>query len=292
MSKRVLALLLCLCLVLSGCVYSNASEDSLFAAVYRLDADSEGGGALLVKQPVEYSPGENVLDVLLRELNSQPSNTTLRRVFPEEVKALSCQIEQGVATVTLSKEHMGLGDTEKLLTESALVLTFTALDKVCSLSLKCGGRIVKSELRIEALEQADALFESYERTVKLFLPDESGAYLVPCSRSVTVDGSKSIEELIARAVLAEFPLSAGGTLLISAEAESGVCSVDLSEAFYGNEPADITAGMLYIYAIVNSLCRLEHIESVVIRVEGQTVASYGGFRALWPLEANEELIVY
>lgn len=292
MSKRLFALALCLCIVLSGCVYRNISEDSLFAAVYRLDADTEGGGALLVRQMVEYPADENVLDVMLRELNSQPDTPILRRVFPENVKALYCSIEQGVAAIRLSEGYLELSDMEKLMAESAIALTFSSLDNVCSIDIECAGKIVKSGVTIERIEQGDALFEGYERTVKLFLPDGAGSKLRPRSVSVGVDGSKSIEELVAAAVLSELPVSAGRIALLSAETKDGVCTVDLSEGFYGNEPADYTAGMLYIYSIVNSLCRLEHIESVIISVDGQMVASYGGFRAAWPLTANEGLIAY
>ena len=47
-----------------------------------------------------------------------------------------------------------------------------------------------------------------------------------------------------------------------------------------------------LYSLVNSLCRLNNVEGLVITVEGQTVVSYGGYRASWPLAARDSLVIY
>lgn len=290
MSKKTVALLLCLALLLSGCVYRAAADEGLYTSVYRLNALEKGGGALLLRQTVEYSEGENVLDIMLRALNSQPETTAMERVFPEGVEALRVRIDRGVATVSLSEGYYKLSEVEKLLTESCITLSFMSLDHVCSVSIECAGRTIRSGLSAESIEQADELFESYERLVKLYLPAEGG--LVPRSVLVTMTGGDDVESLIAAELLSLLPLGTDGDDLLSVETTEGVCRVDFSRAFYGSEPTDKTAGRLYVYAIVNSLCRLPNVDSVVISVEGETLESYGGFRPQWPLEADESIIIY
>lgn len=290
MSKRLAALLLCLALLMSGCVYRAAAGDGLYTSVYRLSAAEKAGGALLVRQTVEYTEGKNVLDVMLHALNSHPETTAMKRVFPEGVEALSVRIDRGVATVRVSEDYYKLSQLEKLLTESCLVLSFMSLDKVCSVSIECGGRVARSGLTAENIEQGDELFESSERLAKLYLPADGG--LAPKSVLVTMSGGDDAESLIAAELLSLLPLGADGDDLRSVETAEGVCRVDISRAFWGSEPTDKTAGRLYVYAIVNSLCRLPQVDSVMISVEGETLESYGGFRPKWPLEADPDLIVY
>lgn len=82
------------------------------------------------------------------------------------------------------------------------------------------------------------------------------------------------------------------TRILSVNTEGGLCSVDLSEAFYGAEPTESVEGMLLIYSIVNSLCRVPGVDSVAISVEGYSVESYGGFRTSWPMGENTSIISY
>lgn len=291
MSKKLIALCLALCVALGGCYYRSGTDSGLYACVYRL-SESGSGGALLIRDRVEYSEGENILDVMLQALNSQPEKTGVGRVFPEGVQALYCSIAEGAATVEMSRGYLELDEMDRRLCASALVLTFSTLDKVCSISIKCGGRICESGLTVESVQQADALFEDYERTAKLCVPAEEGTGLVMRSVTLSMDGQRGIEEMIVSEVLARLPVHTAQTQVLSAEISGGVCHVDLSEAFYGNEPADYAQGMQIIYSIVNSLCRLTGVDSVTLSVEGQPVGSYGGFRPAWPLAASEELIIH
>lgn len=290
MAKKLLATLLLMSLLLAGCAYGTGEDDS-YAVVYRI-SNTSGGGGMLVRETVAYSPGEEAAQVMLARLNSTPEIVGLERVFPEGVRAHSCSIENGMATVGMSDEFAQLSEMEQLICSSALTLTFCTLDEVCAVNVECAGEVYIRELRPEDIQFADPIFESHERTAKLFLPAADTDKLTPCSRDLRISEAESMEELVAQAVLDSLPVYTERAKVLSAQISEGICTLDLSEAFYGNEPADSVEGMLIIYSLVNSLCRLNNVDSLIICVEGQTVVSYGGYRASWPLSPRDSLIMY
>lgn len=292
MLKKAAAAILALCVFLTGCA-SGASDDSGGELViYRLNTLDGSGGAMLVADRVACSPEDKPIELILASLNSKPGSAGRGRVFPDGVRAVSCSVEKGVATVVMSEDFARLDQLDRLLCSGALTLSLCGLDQVCSVSVKCGGRFYGRDLKPEDFLQADALFQSYERCFKLFLPDGAQEGLAPKSIFELIDGSRSPELIVAEKVLEALPVYSESTRVLSAETVDGICTVDLSEAFFGNEPADSAQGMLSIFAIVNSLCRLGNVDGVVITVEGHRVVSYGGYRASWPLAARDELVIY
>ena len=292
MNKKILALLLALSLVLCACAYDSGEDEGSYVSVYRTNASDEGGGALLVREQVACAPDEDPVGVMLASLNSKPAKPYLGRAFPDGVRARECDIENGLARVSMSEEFARLGETQRLICCSALTLTLCTLDGVCAVNVECEGVVYAEGLRPEDIHFADAVFEEHERSVKLFLPAEGMDKLSPRSYDITVTAEENAEALIARAVLENLPVYTEPTAVLSARTEDGICTLDLSEAFYGNEPADSVEGMLMLYSLVNSLCRLNNVEGLVITVEGQTVVSYGGYRASWPLSARDSLVIY
>ncbi len=292
MLKRAAAALLALCILMTGCAPSGSDESGRGLVIYRLNTLAHSGGALLVEEVVAYSPEDNAAELILATLNSKPSGAGLGRVFPDGVRALSCSMEKGVATVVMSEDYARLDELDRLLCSGALTLSLCRLDEVCAVSVKCGERFYGRELKPEDFLQADELFQSYERCFKLFLPADNQTGLVPRSICAVIDGDRTLELIVVEKVLEALPVYSESTRVLSAETVDGICTVDLSEAFFGNEPADTRQGMLSIFAIVNSLCRLGNVEGVIISVEGQSVVSYGGYRASWPMTARDELVIY
>lgn len=291
MIKKTFIIFLCMCMLLGGCFYKSSSDTEKELAVYRLASPKENGGTLLVREEISAN-GLGEVEAIFAALNSKPGRDDMSRVFPDGVRACGYVMENGLATVQMSEEFGALGEMQKFLCACALNLSLCELDGVCAVSVVCGENVFFEQLRPEQLLQADELFESCRRTVKLFLPSEEGKGLAPFSMCFETDGSEDLETLVAAAVLDRLPSYTESTEVLGVEISDGVCRLDLSEAFYGNEPAEPLAGMLVIYSLVDSLCRLNNVESVSITVEGQTVASYGGFRAVWPLAPRYDIIIY
>ncbi len=288
MAKKILILALCFALVLSGCIYRGNAEGSPTAVVYRENLLKSGGR--LIRETVSYGEDTEPLRAVVDALNTDSGSTYTRKAFTSGVKIESALVLEGVAYVEMSKEFLLASELEKLLAESAIVLSLSALDEVCSVDISCAGKIIKSALTAEMIAEADGLGGEYERSVKLYLPEHGR--LCPKSVNCIDKGGTGSAELI----LGELFKALGGGMenaeILDIKTEDGVCSIDLSGEFYGAEPTEANEGKLIVYSIVNSLCRLPDVESVSISVEGYAVASYGGFRCAWPMAANESLISY
>jgi len=193
--------------------------------------------------------------------------------------------------VELSPQYTHMEEPDKLMAESAIVLSLCALDKVCYVNLYCEGELQKVLLTAEDYSVADGLCGGYERSLKLYLPVESGRTLVPRSVTVSDDGSTSAAHMVMGELLEQLEGMENAEIVSIAVAE-GLCSVDLSHEFYGAEPAESYTGMLMIYSIVNSLCRVPGVERVSLSVDGYSVDSFGGYRIEWPLSENLGLVSY
>lgn len=286
MRRRLLALLLAAAALLSGCVYSRTAGEERSVTVYRLNADRSAGGAALKPEKLVCREGEEPLDLILTGLNARPSDPGLERAFPEEVSLLSLEVDGGLATAEFSAEYLLLEGVEKLLADYALVCTLYSRDEVLRVRLCCAGRTVAEDLSPEDVLLADDGFEACARPVKLFLPDDSGVFLRPVSRGlVPEEGTEPAAELCAL-LLEELDLFPA-TVLISVKQREGCCYVNLTQDFCAWEPAGPEEAETLLRAFVNTLCALSGTDSVVLQVNGRSLADYGGYVPVWPMTPDE-----
>lgn len=289
MMKRVFCIVLAAAVFLCGCAYGADEQSENGLAVYRVE-NSESG-MRLVRETISPGDGTRPHQLVAEALCSGETEGAVHSAFPEGVVIEGVVVENGVAKVDMSEAYRELRGSGLLLAESALVLSFCAIDEICSVRIYCGGRLLADGLNEENISWADGLCGAYERSAKLFLPEEGGSTLKPRTVKVTDDGSMSPPERIMSGIFTELKGMESARVL-KCETDGGVCSIDLSHEFYGAEPPDSYTGMLMIYSIVNSLCRVPGVEAVSLSVEGYPVNSYGGFRINWPLYPNENHIEY
>ncbi len=288
MTSRLLALMLVLAILLCGCGSGSGHGSADRAVVYRVDM-SPGGG--LVRENAENA-AEFTLEALIDAMNSPPTDDESLSSFPEGMKLLSAEINKGTATVSVNSAYLALTKLEKLLAESAIVLSLSALDEVCSVDIVCNGTVMAAGLTVEEIAEADGVCGEYERTLKLYLPDGEGKTLRPESVTRSDDGKLSLAEAMLEEI---FDYMGGGmekTIILSVSVAEGLCRVDLSQEFYGDGSGEDIKGELIIYSIVNSLCRIPGVETVTLTVEGMNVESYGEHTTVWPLEPNMSLVSY
>lgn len=290
MAKKIFCLFLCLSLLLCGCVYRSTVDDLPTVVVYRLSDEKSGGR--LVREKLLYEEGREPIEAVMEALNSPAAQIGLSKAFPGDVEINSVSLENGVATVDMNGEYIRLTSRQRLLAESAVVLSFSTLSEVCSVNMSCCGMDLAGGLTCESISEADGLCGGYERTLKLYLPDEGRGGLSPVSVEVFDDGSLGSAEMVVTELLEALGNGMEDTRLLSVDIEDGLCRLDLSEEFYGAEPTERFEGMLLVYSIVNSLCRLNGIDEVAVSVEGYAVESYGGFATRWPLKSNENIVTY
>ena len=287
---RHIALLTALLLLLSGCslpgaaaLFPRASEtspgDSL--VVYRLAA-SEESGELIRAEQLPSAAGDAASDIgqLLAFFTGAPADVGMRSALPGGVTVEDWSRDNGVVTLELSEAFSELTPMEQTVSAFCAVLTLCQLDGVEAVTIVSGGQTLFSGLMPE-----DALLDAtdtdpYVRQLRLYFADADGRYLLSEYHSLTLDEETSperyvIEELLRGPNNGELRGTIpAGTTLLSCVTEDGVCTVDLSEAFYENRPETAAGERLTVYSIVNSLTALSGVDSVRILVGGQPIETY------------------
>ena len=163
-------------------------------------------------------------------------------------------------------------------------------------SLSDGGNDLLIELDKLILE--DHAINITGLPVKLHYLDSSGQYLLEDERSITAKNfSDAVEEII-QALCHDSATGKGrsalpaGTQFLNAEFNdvSKVCTVNLSTEFLDNHSGDEVKDRLALFSIVNSLTRLDDVDTVRIQIEGKRIAP-----EIWPdasraLEYDERVL--
>lgn len=291
------ALILPLLLLLGAChlPWQRQEETVRTMDFYYLAAQSGGYGSTnsaLETEPWVLEDGadtpENILQVYLQGPRQQGTASP----FPVGLTGRALSLEHGLLTVEVSEEWSQLTGIGLELARACLVLTMTQVSSVEQV------QICLPDGREDgvAMEQADyLLFDDWQtdvqKTVKLYFSDANGRSLLEETRSCNLETEMLpefvLQELLngpeqeeALAVLPE------GTNLLSVQIESGVCTVNLSEAFCSNQPKNDTQAWLTVFSVVNSLTELPQVASVQFLCEGKPVTDYGGLDLSEPIRPD------
>lgn len=284
----LLSALLAASMFLSGCSLpaifspSDGEEQTEVLEVYRLSADSgENRFDLLRTENLTLTDtGEGELAAAIAAFASASRKNGLTCALPEGVTVESWSLENGVITLNLSAGYLSLSAMNRTATAFCAVLTLCQLENVEAVTITAGGSPVFTGLMPGDAVLADTDTDPYVRQLRLYFPDGDGRYLVSEYHSLTLDEETSperyvIEELLRGPnngeLLRALPAN---TELISCATENGLCTVNLTGAFYENRPQTALGERLTIYSLVNSLTALSTVDSVRILVNGQPVDTY------------------
>jgi len=275
-------------LLFCGCSYVQEPAGGNWAVVYRL-ASKAGGG--LVRERIAIA-SEPDADRIVEALNSPPTNPEMRSALPEGLVLAGVELIKGCATVSVNSRYLMLSQLEKLLAESAIVLSLSTLDEVCTVDIVYNGTMLAAGLSVETIAEADGVCGEYEHILKLYLPDPGAEELRPATVTRLDDGTLSLAEAILREIFSHIGGGVEDTVILSVSIDEGLCTVDLSQEFYGDDSDENGNGELTVYSIVNSLCRIPGVDTVTLTVEGMSVESYGDYTTVWPLEQRMSLVNY
>lgn len=280
-------------LILCGCARpaflsflpgGDAPEQPDGFVVYRLTrADSDG--ELIRGEPAAGLGSSPDIDQLLALFTGDPADDAMRCALPGSVTVTGWSLSNGVVTLDLSEQFRDLSGMDRTAAAFCAALTLCQLDSVEAVTVTCGGETV-----FTGLTEADALLNAadndpFVRRLRLYFADADGRYLVSEYHSLTLDEDVSPERYVVEELLrgpngAELQsVLPAGTALRSCRTENGVCTVDLSQAFYDGRPETALGERLCLYSLVDSLTALSDVDSVRILVEGESVDTYS-FRSL------------
>ena len=234
------------------------------------------------------------------ELVRGPQNEKNVGIIDKEAKLLSLVINDGVATVNMSKHFSKKKGVEGLILRFAFINTLCSIEGINGIVIQVEGKPLISEntgKEYGVLSISDIALNTEDKiSVKLYFPDKNGEKLVAEQRSVDAQQALSLEKTVVGELIkgpsgdkksAAIP---EGTKLLNIETKDSVCYVNFSSEFKSKTSSGSTATMLTLYSVVNSLCELKNVESVQILINGETGVEFGNFVLDIPYEADKNLI--
>ena len=309
MRTRILSVLLALLLPLSGCAPAAGGEESgqTYAVYFSVPLPEDEsaqvlGGAAIQSEERRIPQSADPMEALVECLLSGPLSDQLRSPFPEGVYQLSPPVlTDGVCEVDLSERYGGLSGVELTLADYCIALTLCQLEGVEAVSILVEGEPIPYRDH-QLLRESDVILSSDEDepvylSADLYFLREDGG-LAAEHRELLVESGQTAEEVLLQALLAgpesrelSFPLSESVQVIDLWMDEDGICCVNFSAGFLTEQPETASQARLLLYAVVNTLCQLPNVDALLLLVEGESVAEYGGVPTSAPLEANPDLVV-
>ncbi len=261
-------------------------------------------------EPYVYSPlaveKEERVKELFDVLKMTPSEKGWRHAIPSEIIIEEITLgNNGLLTIAFSESYSRLEKKSEILLRASVVRTLCQLDFVDYVEFVVGEQtLILPNGKPAGLMQADDFIDNTGNSsnfvqtsdISVYFTDSTGKRLEHAEYIIYNDGTKSLEQMSIERIL-EGPLESESrlypvvnemTVLKSVTTVDSVCYVDFGGAFMTrrNEVDDEAA----LYAIVNSLCEIEGVTSVVISFEGVPIEAYGEAKAGGMLERNSGLI--
>lgn len=282
MRKKIISIVLLVAMVVTfvaGCGKKDAEKDYFVFYV-----NNELTKVVPQKITLQHTAsGKAQVKELLKDLQTQPEDTTLRRTIPRKVKIQDINLISYQITVDFSKEYYDMKPTEEILTRAAIAKTLLQLNQYPYVTFTVDGKplVDASGANVGAMNldsfvenPGEQINSSQKATLKLYFSNKAGTRLVPETREVHYSSNISLEKLVMEQLI-EGPRKSGllatipsETKLITITVVDGVCYVNLDEMFL-NQNQEISEPVV-LYSIVDSLTELTEIDKVQISINGDT----------------------
>ena len=277
--KRAILFLIILALVFP--VMAACSSGTEEINIYFKDAQTNT--LSIEKRKIEKSMSATVTDIAVFAVNEfikGPENEKNAALISKDTQLLKLEIVDRVATVNFSKHY-----ADEILLRQALVYTLCSIEGIDYVIIQVEGAPItdsngKELGRLSMSDYTDPENAQME-AVKLYFPNGDGM-LESEIREVDIQNITSLEKAVVTELI-NGPVSKSltssipaGTKLLSIETTNdGVCTVNFSNEFTSSTSSSTLETTLRLYSVVNSLCELEHIESVKILINGEANVEMG-----------------
>lgn len=266
--------------------------------VYRIRGDVEQtGGELIIPEIASLPEDANKLEAAIESAVGSAASPELLGAFPQGTRLTGYELESGELSVGLNVQYLLLEGAERSVADYCLTLTLCQFDEVSSVSIYVNGQAESLGLLPDDALLYDAGAIPTDKEIRLYFMDESGRYLSPERRVVTMEEGEELERRVMTELLAG-PESAnlygvipeGTEFAIFTDENSGLCTVDFSGEFLLARPYTAQEERQVIYSIVNTLTSLPGVESVRIRVQGRPGEIFRYLSISQPIERAEYAI--
>ncbi len=295
--RFIAVLILVISFFVSGCSFLGigSGEDTVNKPsgvsinYYYLDKTSS-----LLKTELKSVPegtDKEMVEYIISTIKDKPVNENYSNVVPDSVEFKSNILKDGALVLNLSGEYNDLKSGEELLLRAALVWTFTELSGVDSVEIKVNGTpLMKTNgEEIGPMKREDVVIDTVIETqptnevdIVLYFGDENATKLEKESRTVTVNPNQPVERYVVEQLIAgpavnkHISTIPADTKIRDIKTADGICYLDLSADFVNKHNGGSTGELMTVFSIVNSLCELEHIDTVQFLIEGEKQDEYKG----------------
>ena len=290
--NRKLAVVICICLILSLCLpffLSGCRKKKIDSemSVYYLNEDRTG----LVKAPYETgktAKGKKMTDKeicgmaedILETLRKPSDKIENVPPIPNEVSVQKCELRGSLLDIDFNKAYLKVNSLEEKLMRASIVCSLSEIEGVNAVLFTIDGESLKDsdgnsiglmteDDFVENTGSSPSAYQTVELT--LYFANESGDKLVPQKES------------------GAYPTINPNANLLGVTLKDDICYVNFDSTFL-NGGYDILP-KLTIYSIVNSLVEGTEATQVQITINGESKAKYMGTVDLsQPLKENLELV--
>ena len=304
MKKGILGILLCMLLgLLSGCQAEEKGSTG-YLVYYISDTGTRLAEELYIPTA---DTTKTIAEQLLEKMQTPSVGLDAKEALPEYVSILDCHLAEGTITINFSKEYYEMEAVREILVRAAFVKTLVQVPQINQVMITVEGEafVDKSGEEIGALNAAsfidtkgDAINSYQYASLSLYFASEDGTKIVREMRNVHYSSNSTLEKVVIEQLIKGpmnsklQPVVAANAKLLGISVLDGICTLNFDGNFnQAPENSNVTA-QAAVYAIVNALFDVCHVDGVVIQIEGTTEVSYRGeFNLNEPMVRNAEIIL-
>ena len=296
----VILVIICIFGTVFGLIYKNLIEirndEKIMIEVYYKSKSTNS-----IRPEIKYidkGSEEYLLEETINYFYSQPLDSDLELTTNNNTEIENIELlDDSSVNIYFSEDYNNMNEIDELYFRASFVWTLTGLDFINNVNFYVENEILVSDMNRNNVLINEIIvpekIESKEET--LYFVDENNM-LVPEQRIIYVSASESEESGIVKAIIdgpSTENLSSSvpkDLILLDVTTERHTCFVNVSlESIMKSNFTDEEVE-LAIYSIVNSLTKMEEIDSVQFLVDSKKVEKIGNTDVSKPLIADETLV--
>lgn len=295
--KQVILLIVFLVLlfVVIGVVKAcSKNQKNVYSGYYIFCIDANETRVEYEKYKPKAADTDKLIDELLREMQKEPSDISMKKAIPDNVSVEEYVLEKnGELTLYLNAAYGNYTGVNEILRRAAIVKTLCQISDVAGVQFYVSGQpLTDSNMEAVGFMTSDTFIDNtggetayrQNATLNMYFADKQGSALVEVPVEITYDATIPLEQLAIEQLMkgpysidgvvkdSVLPTIPRGTKLNKVTVKENTCYVDFNDAFL-DKPDDITADVA-IYSVVNTLIELSNINKVQFSINGEQVLLY------------------
>lgn len=300
--KWTAIMLILVCFSFTGCGAVEEEEKVNEFTLYYLDH-----GNMTVLNSMYQAEATNS-EALLTELRAQvkqlfrgvESNKGIMQYVDEK----ELLIDHQILNVTFGEEYRSLSRIDELLFRASYVLTMTQIPGISMVRFYIGEDELRDahDVRVGPMNEfsftsniGEGTMTYTTETITCYFATEAGDKLISHTEDIRLNNNMSKEQYIVNQLVygpdkGEFyPVLDKNVKVLNVSTKENICYVNFDQTFLNGYLG--VAPAVTLYAVVNSLTELPHVNYVQISIGGETTYEFAGVKLSDPLQRNLDYVL-